>query len=502
MNDYIQIYEQSIDNNGLYITWHEIMSNNDDYAVYMIRNVSEMYEYGLAYSDKNSKKSLGKYYTPSDAGRFMANQLLDSIDNNDYTSYEYHEPCVGVGDLLLELLDEMHNRNIDVHDIIENHLHISDIDNTALMIANERIKRVYGTYPASSECSDFIKSDKKINEHDIVIMNPPYGKTSSYDDMPLKTSHIHDFYPMFLEKISKAAYSVSVTPQSFIGAGSYADLRKTISENAGGVIYAYDNVPAALFNGRKHGVFNTNTVNSTRAAITVSSSFKAGQGYMVSPLIRWKSSERQQLFDASTQSIIGKTRTEFGERPWAKLPASLDPLFDSLDGKTTIGDIASKNGMFELTVPASIRYYVSATYRKLDRSSKHAIKFDTETAREAAYIALNSYLSYAFWRAYDGGITITSSLLDKIPVPVIKKNGEFTDSSVAEKIHEAAQELRQSEESYVTVKMNAGKPNENVKFPDNILEENTRILLSDASDEIIQTLSSYRSPSLSWLLLA
>ena len=137
MNDYIQIYEQSIDNNGLYITWHEIMSNNDDYAVYMIRNVSEMYEYGLAYSDKNSKKSLGKYYTPSDAGRFMANQLLDSIDNNDYTNYEYHEPCVGVGDLLLELLDEMHNRNIDVHDIIENHLHISDIDNTALMIANE-----------------------------------------------------------------------------------------------------------------------------------------------------------------------------------------------------------------------------------------------------------------------------------------------------------------------------------------------------------------------------
>ena len=36
-----------------------------------------------------------------------------------------------------------------------------------------------------------------------------------------------------------------------------------------GEIYSFDNVPGNIFCGRKHGIFNTNTSNSVRAAITV-----------------------------------------------------------------------------------------------------------------------------------------------------------------------------------------------------------------------------------------
>lgn len=500
MNDYINTYEQSIDSYGLHKTWKALLSQTDSYSSYMIDNVSEMYEYGLAYSDKKSKKSLGKYYTPSDVGHFMAQQLLDSIGAANAQKYEYYEPCVGVGDLLLELLNEMKSRNINVPELISNHLHISDIDGTALMVANERIYRIYNVYPASAKNIDFLRSEGSIDSHDAVIMNPPYGRTTNYDDMNLVTKTIHDFYPMFLEKISKAAYSVSVVPQSFIGAESYSNLRDIMSHNAGGTIYAYDNIPAPLFNGRKHGVFNTNTSNSTRAAIIVASSLQARNGYIVSPLIRWKSAERPSLFDASVKSIKNKTRREIGPEPWAKTPRSLDQLFSKLPSMATISDIATNNGKYVLTVPASLRYYVSATYRTLDRSSKHALRFDSEAKRKAAYIALNSNLAYAFWRAYDGGITITSSLLGKIPIPVIDRNGQFIDDATEARVNEAAESMYDVEDSCISIKMNAGKRNENVKFPSDVLDKNTRILLPDESEDVLKALSDYRSPSLGWLL--
>ena len=501
MNQYISKYEHEINTYGLYSTWKKILSNDAaDYSIYMLDNVSEMYEYGLAYADKKSKKSLGKYYTPVDAGRFMAQQLLTSMHDAKYLEYEYYEPCVGVGDLLLALLDEMSKQNINMTEIIGKHLHISDIDKTALMIAKERIKHRYGIYPASAECMDFVLNGNNMNSHDVVIMNPPYGRTKEYSDCGLNTEHIHDFYPMFLEKIAGAAYSISVVPQSFIGAESYSDLRKVLSQRAGGFIYAYDNVPASLFNGRKHGVFNTNTVNSTRAAIIVASSLKANQGYIVSPLLRWKSAERKNIFSASLKSIENKTRHEIGSKPWAKVPSALDQLFDTLPDMPTIGDIATKDGKFALTVPASIRYYVSATCRNLNRSSKHVLRFNTEEMCEIAYIVLNSNLSYAFWRAYDGGITLTSSLLDKIPVPIIDKNGNLIDETTRDIIHEQAEALRKSEDSYIAVKINAGKPNENVKFPDYVLERNTKIVLPHATDNELQTLADYRLPSISWIM--
>lgn len=62
------------------------------------------------------------------------------------------------------------------------------------------------------------------------------------------------------------------------------------------------------------------------------------------------------------------------------------------------------------------------------------------------------------------------------------------------------EELRAKEDSCVIVKMNAGKPNENIKFGDAVLAENTEIILPNATDTELQAMCDYRSPSLSWLL--
>ena len=57
MNQHIRKYEHEISTYGLYATWEKILQNDTtDYASYMLNNVSEMYEYGLAYADKKSKK--------------------------------------------------------------------------------------------------------------------------------------------------------------------------------------------------------------------------------------------------------------------------------------------------------------------------------------------------------------------------------------------------------------------------------------------------------------
>lgn len=63
-----------------------------------------------------------------------------------------------------------------------------------------------------------------------------------------------------------------------------------------------------------------------------------------------------------------------------------------------------------------------------------------------------------------------------------------------------AEELRAMEDSCVIVQMNAGKPNENIKFGDTVLAENTEIILPGATDAELQAMRDYRSPSLSWLL--
>lgn len=65
---------------------------------------------------------------------------------------------------------------------------------------------------------------------------------------------------------------------------------------------------------------------------------------------------------------------------------------------------------------------------------------------------------------------------------------------------ERADELQAMEDSCVSVKMNAGKPNENIKFGDAVLTENTEIILPDATDAELQAMHDYQSPSLSWLL--
>lgn len=85
-------------------------------------------------------------------------------------------------------------------------------------------------------------------------------------------------------------------------------------------------------------------------------------------------------------------------------------------------------------------------------------------------------------------------------VPAVDASGDFIDSEIGKRIGERADELRAMEDSCVSVKMKAGKPNEGIKFGDEVLSENTAIILPNATDAELQAMRDYRSPALSWLL--
>ena len=84
----------------------------------------------------------------------------------------------------------------------------------------------------------------------------------------------------------------------FISGSKFYSLRKEMCDLGNGFIVAFDNVPGNIFCGRKQGIFNTNTANSVRAAITVLNRSGTLKGFRVSPMIRFKNEERRRSDNA------------------------------------------------------------------------------------------------------------------------------------------------------------------------------------------------------------
>src|SRR5690606_33442766 len=126
------------------------------------------------------------------------------------------------------------------------------------------------------------------------ILNPPYAQTVA--DEKFKTFAARDLYAYFLEKIIDTSEGfISITPQSFTHSTKFTALRELLINKYENIsIYSFDNMPDSIFKGIKFGSINTNTVNSTRAAITVAHKSK-NKNHKMTPLLRWVSSTRSEM---------------------------------------------------------------------------------------------------------------------------------------------------------------------------------------------------------------
>lgn len=470
-------YCDDIESLGLDKTWQNIckyLKHNGENVdgILQIDNFGELYEKGLAIADKNKKKSSGQYYTPDDVAVVMAKWLVNLKGDN------ICDVACGTGNLILtylKLLGKTKAKEI----LSKNNLYLYDSDMTALNVCKSIILYTYG-YEFEDNinivCGDFLDKNTKLPENCKVITNPPYANISELPKSWAKTEVQRDtkeLYSSFMEKIiEQSVSSVIISPYSFLGGTKFYTLRK-IMNNYSGFVVSFDNVPGTIFCGKKHGIFNTNTSNSVRAAITVikGESEKKYRGFQISPLIRFKAIERDRLLqNEALESFLTSKRQQVSDtqKMYVKCDGLLEEVFEkwcSCSLKTLRNYVVGDNGKYSIFMPNTCRYYTTASSKKLNRNGQICLKFDNEDIFNYVYCLINSSFAYWHWRLYDGGITYPKNLLLNMPVffdKLTDKDKEFLKITT--------QKMISSAPKYTVVKNNVGIQ-ENIKYPKSFRDE-------------------------------
>lgn len=475
--DHVNLY-------GLEITWASILNyvmKNGQNAFLNVSNFGELYEAGLAEQDKKLKKKSGQYFTPPDVAKLMA-EWLKSIDGENVC-----DVGCGTGNLTLAYLELIGKQQAEY--LLESKkIYLYDFDKVALTIAQHSIALTYGSrflHKINIIYGDFLDKKVTLPKNSKIITNPPYGK---YDfvGMNWNNSEIQnktkELYAAFMEKIILSNNTaVIITPYSFLGGTKFQSLRNLLSEK-NGFIVAFDNVPGNIFNGRKHGIFNTNTTNSVRAAITVIENLPIKVGFRTSHLIRFKNEERSNLLKANLLKTLLSSNyqvTGSKNKMFARCHISLETCFTKWVDKSTqkLKDLLSSDeGRYKIYMPNTCRYFTTASKKQLQRGGYMTLNFDDKDKFYYIYSLINSSFVYWWWRIYDGGITYPVGLLHSVPVFY-----ELLTEDNKNELTKIAKEMIEKEESYTITKLNAGKVQENIKFPKKYRDKINAILLKALS---------------------
>lgn len=474
----IDTYKNNLDEYGLATVWdnilHFVMHNNNIPDILKTENFGELYEIGLAHIDKENKKSMGKYYTPPDVAELMASWLLELQGSN------ICDVGCGVGNLILAYLRICDNP----YELINSSkIYLYDKDPIALKICKYSIGILYGEKLLNKinviHC-DFLDREISLPQDAKVIINPIYCRIKEYSanwEMTPIIKQAKDYYAAFMEKVIKQSVSsVLITPYSFMGAKNFYNLREFLN-NYDGFMITFDNVPGNIFFGKKKGIFNTNTSNAVRATITVVENKSEIKGFKTSPMLRFKTSEREQVLNkvflestiSKNQQIISKTNNVY-----FKCQKELEPVFENWKrcSSTTFKDLLG-NSQYKIYIPDTSRYFITGAVKQLNRTGLICLSFKDEEAFNFAYALLNSSFAYWYWRMVDGGFNLTQTLIENIPI--------FTSKTTEEQhneILEIVSEMINKENDYIVTKMNAGKLQENIKFPENYRNKLNKILLN------------------------
>lgn len=454
----------------------EVATQNHDHLEGLtIGEVGVCYEALLSELDRDDRKSAGQFFTPDDTAAFMATQAAR------FASGVWLDPCCGIGNLAWHLASVQE----DPQSFVKNQLVLMDRDETALKSAIALIAADFLApgdedgvrgLSARSKRRDFL-SRKSLPQHDYTIVNPPYARAAS---MPgYETAQCHDLFAYFMERVAKSSRGyVAVTPASYVSAPKFSPLRAVLDrESTGGAVFVFDNVPDTLFRGYKYGSNNTSKTNFVRGAITVCA--PGDSHWRLTPILRWQAADRARMFAGCESLLVTRKIGPHGE--WTKIHPGFEATWESLLAEPqSLGDlVVSENTEFTLDVGLTPRYFISATFRSLDRGSKATLFFRSEEDRDRAALVLNSSLPYLWWRGLDGGVTLPRRVLLSVPIP----------SKVTVRPELIAQLLASESENLVT-KLNAGRENENVKHPRSLVKALNSVVLADNPDLDILSASS------------
>lgn len=479
-NEYnLESYKRDIVKYGLRDTWkslNQYLLNCDNKNVFLsIENLAELYEIGLALQDKQLKKESGQYYTPDDVSLVMAEWFNKSEGIN------ICDVACGTGKLILTYLDLI-GKNNAVKLISEERLYLYDIDDVALEICKTILLLKYGKelepFIHTIHC-DFLSKNIHLPENCKVISNPPYAGVNvlSLDWEKTEVSlDTKELYSMFMEKIIKQSKSsVIISPYSFIGGNKFYSLRQ-IMNNYNGFIVSFDNVPGNIFCGRKHGIFNTNTSNSVRAAITVVENKENYKGFRTTPLIRFKNEERSRLLNTEVLESFIDEEYQLVDRKnqmYHKCAKELKDVWTSWQNVSDkcLGDYISQYGQNIISMPNTCRYFTTASDGLMNRNGQIILNIDDKDVFNYTFCIINSSFTYWYWRLFDGGITYPRGLLLKMPMfynKLTEKDKQF--------FREISTEMIENSKKYIITKNNVGIQ-ENIKYPREFRDKINRRLL-------------------------
>lgn len=464
----LEKYINHIQSYGLETTWAHILNYTqingcDDFL--NPKYFGDLYEAGLAEIDKNKKKKSGQYYTPLDVSNLMSEWLkkLEGVNICDVG-------C-GTGNLIisyLELLDKE-----EVLFLLKNkQIFLYDFDRVAITIAQFSIALTYGIEFLDNInviYGDFLDKGIQLPDNSKIITNPPYAKYTEVSDNWINSeiqNEAKELYAAFMEKILITGNpAVLITPYSFLGGNKFQSLRIKLSEY-NGFIVAFDNVPGNIFNGKKHGIFNTNTANSVRAAITIVENKKDIKGFRITPLIRFKNEERAELLKTSILESELSSKHQIinhESKMFEKINIELEDCFNCWLNKSdeTIADFTkNKDKHYSIYMPNTCRYFTTASKKKLVRGGYITLHVDDKDKFNFLYCLINSSFIYWWWRIYDGGITYPVTLLNSAPIFY-----KLLSSKDKEDLSEIVDEMVSNEDKFTVTKKNAGNIQENIKFP-------------------------------------
>jgi len=433
---------------------------------------SVLYEFSLAHADRDSRKASGQFFTPDDVARFLATRAATFPDGT------WIDPCCGVGNLSYWLADAQ----ADPASFVASRLVLVDRDPLALLIARALLATEFGldadgyrALSARSRVADALTDE--LPAFDFALLNPPYVGVPRDDRFV--SADARDLYAYFLERMLQLGRGlVAITPVTFTSGPKFAALRRLIVRGLEVLdLYCFDNVPDFVFRGVKFGSQNSNQVNSTRAAVIVglAGATDAPRRHRITPLLRWRAVEREQLLAAADDFLAELQPDE--ARAFPKVGTALVPLYRSLlAAESTVGDLLVREPTpYVLQVPIALRYYLAAVQRPLDRDNVHRLYFATAEDRDRAWIVLNSSLAYWWWRVYEGGIVVSKALLTSVPMPL-------TTAPAA-----LVAELAQSEDENLVLKLNAGLATANVKHPWRVLRDLTTAVAPGYVDALLAT---------------
>ena len=118
-----------------------------------------------------------------------------------------------------------------------------------------------------------------------------------------------------------------------------------------------------------------------------------------------------------------------------------------------------KRSEYPIYITNAPRYFISASSKKLDRTGQIEIFMKDKEAYNKALIMLNSSYLYWWWRTCDSSLSLTKKTLLSLP---------WVDFDYSEEI---INKIKLSETENKVYKKNAGKLQENIKHPKELIIE-------------------------------